>query len=50
VHLLSRARLAPLVGRGRLLRKGKRLAVAEGEVTQDGQLVAKATVQFAVLG
>jgi len=49
VHLLSRARLAPLVGKGRLLRKGKRLAVAEGEVTQDGQLVAKATVQFAVL-
>jgi acyl-coenzyme A thioesterase PaaI-like protein len=50
VHLLNRARLAPLVGRGRLLRKGKRLIVAEGEVTQDGQLVAKATVQFAVLG
>jgi acyl-CoA thioesterase len=50
VHLLSRAGLAPLVGRGRVLRRGKRLAVAEGEVTQDGQLVAKATVQFAVLG
>src|SRR6476661_6598375 len=50
VHLLSRARLAPLVGKGRLLRKGKRAAVAEGEVTQDGQLVAKATVQFSVLG
>jgi acyl-coenzyme A thioesterase PaaI-like protein len=49
VHLLARARLAPLVGRGRLLRKGKRVAVAEGEVTQDGQLVAKATVQFALL-
>lgn len=49
VHLLSRATLAPLVGRGRLLRKGKRLAVAEGEVTQDGRLVAKATVQFAIL-
>jgi acyl-coenzyme A thioesterase PaaI-like protein len=50
VHLLSRAGLAPLVGRGRLLRKGKRVAVAEGEVTQDGQLVAKATVQFAIVG
>ncbi|HEV8579925.1 MAG TPA: PaaI family thioesterase [Thermoanaerobaculia bacterium] len=49
VHLLSRAGLAPLTGRGRLLRKGKRLAVAEGEVFQDGTLVAKATVQFAVL-
>jgi acyl-coenzyme A thioesterase PaaI-like protein len=50
VHLLSRAGLAPLVGHGRLLRKGKRMAVAEGEVTQDGQLVAKATVQFAIVG
>ena len=50
VHLLSRAGLAPLVGRGKVLRRGKRLAVAEGEVTQDGELVAKATVQFAVLG
>ena len=50
VHLLARARLAPLVGKGRLLRKGKRSAVAEGEVFQDDQLVAKATVQFAVLG
>lgn len=48
VHLLSRAVLAPLVGRGRLLRRGRRLAVAEGEVTQDGKLVAKATVQFAI--
>jgi len=50
VHLLSRARLAPLVGKARVLRKGKRLAVAEGEVTQNGELVAKATVQFALLG
>jgi acyl-coenzyme A thioesterase PaaI-like protein len=33
VHLLSRARLAPLVGKARVLRKGKRVAVAEGEVT-----------------
>jgi acyl-coenzyme A thioesterase PaaI-like protein len=49
VHLLTRATLAPLTGRGRLLRKGKRLAVAEGEVMQDGKLVAKATVQFAIL-
>jgi acyl-coenzyme A thioesterase PaaI-like protein len=48
VHLLSRATLAPLVARGRLLRRGRRLAVAEGEVTQAGKLVAKATVQFAI--
>ena len=50
VHILSRANLGPLVGHGRLLRRGKRMAVAEGEVTQDGQLVAKATVQFAIVG
>ena len=37
VHLSSRARLAPLVGKGRVLRKGKRLVVAEGEVTQHGE-------------
>jgi acyl-coenzyme A thioesterase PaaI-like protein len=46
---MSRARLAPLVGKGRLVRRGERLAVAVGEVLQDGKLVAKATVQFAVL-
>ena len=39
-----------LEGRGKLLRRGRRLAVAEGEVTQGGRLVAKATVTFAVLG
>jgi len=50
VHLLSRAQLAPLVGKGRVLRQGKRLAVAEGEVTQNGELVAKAIVQFALVG
>ena len=49
VHLLNRAGLAPLVGRGRLLRKGRRTAVAEGEVMQNGELVAKAVVQFAVV-
>ena len=50
VHLLARARRAPLVGKGRVLRTGKRLAVAEGEVTQSGELVAKVIVQFALLG
>ena len=49
VHLLARARRAELVGKGRVLRKGKRLAVAEGEVTQAGELVAKVIVQFALL-
>jgi len=50
VHLLARARRAALVGKGRVLRKGKRLAVAEGEVTQGGELVAKVIVQFALPG
>ncbi len=49
VNLLSRARPGRLVGRGKLLRRGRRLAVAEGEVFQEGELVAKATVTFAVL-
>lgn len=50
VQLLSRAEPGRLVAKGRLLRRGRRLAVAEGEVTQNGKLVAKASVQFAVLG
>jgi acyl-coenzyme A thioesterase PaaI-like protein len=50
VQLLARARPGRLVGRGRLLRRGRRLAFAEGEVTQDGEIVAKAAVTFAVLG
>jgi acyl-coenzyme A thioesterase PaaI-like protein len=49
VQLLARARPGRLVGRGRLLRRGKRLAFAEGEVSQDGEVVAKAAVTFAVL-
>ena len=51
VQLMRRATPdSRLEGRGKLLRRGRRLAVAEGEVTQDGRLVAKATVTFAVLG
>jgi acyl-coenzyme A thioesterase PaaI-like protein len=49
VKLLSRARPGRLVGRGRLLKRGRTLAVAEGEVFQGDKLVAKATVTFAVL-
>lgn len=49
LSLLRPARPGRLVGRGRVLRRGRRLAFAEGEVTQDGELVAKATVTFAVL-
>jgi acyl-coenzyme A thioesterase PaaI-like protein len=50
VALLTRARPGRLVGRGRLLRRGRTLAVAEGEVFQEDRLVAKVTVTFSVLG
>jgi acyl-coenzyme A thioesterase PaaI-like protein len=49
LSLVSRARPGRLEGRGRLLKRGRRLAFAEGEVLQDGELVAKATVTFALL-
>lgn len=49
VNLLSRAQLGRLTGRGKVLKRGRKLAVAEGEVEQDGQLVAKAVVTFALL-
>lgn len=49
LHLLSRAQPGQLEGRGRVLRRGRRLSVAEGEVFQGDKLVAKATVQFAML-
>jgi acyl-coenzyme A thioesterase PaaI-like protein len=50
VSLLTRARPGRLVGRGRLLRRGRTLAVAEGEVFQEERLVAKVSVTFSVLG
>lgn len=50
LSLLRRAVPGRLVGRGRVVRKGRRLAVAEGEVEQDGELVATATVHFALVG
>lgn len=50
VQLLRRAVAdRRLEGKGTLLRRGRRLAVAEGEVIQGNRLVAKATVTFAVL-
>ena len=48
--LLTRARPGRLVGRGKLLRRGRTLAVAEGEVLQDERLVAKVLVTFALVG
>jgi acyl-coenzyme A thioesterase PaaI-like protein len=47
--LLVRAQPGRLVGRGKLLRRGRTLAVAEGEVHQDEKLVAKVTVTFALI-
>ena len=49
VQLMSRARPGRLQARGTLLRRGRRLAVAEGAVYQEEKLVAKASVSFAVL-
>lgn len=49
LNLLSRARPGRLEARGAVVRSGRRLAVAEGEVRQEGKLVAKVTVTFAVL-
>ena len=50
LNLLTRALPGRLVGRGRVLRRGRTLAVAEGEVMQGERLVAKATVTFALVG
>ncbi|MFN7941485.1 MAG: PaaI family thioesterase [Thermoanaerobaculia bacterium] len=50
VQLLRRAVPGRLAARGRLLKSGRTLAFAEGEVTQEGQLVAKVAVTFARLG
>ena len=50
LNLMRRAEPGELEGRGRVLKRGRTLATVEGEVTQAGKLVAKATVTFAVLG
>ena len=60
LSLLRRAEPGRLVGKGTLVRRGRKLIVCEGEVFQhsisgeqaqgEPRLVAKATVQFAVIG
>ena len=50
LNLMSRAKPGHLVGRGAVLKRGRTLTVAEGEVFQGERLVAKATVTFAVIG
>jgi acyl-coenzyme A thioesterase PaaI-like protein len=48
LQLLRRARHpGALEARGRVLKAGRTLIFAEGEVLQDGELVAKAAVTFA---
>lgn len=49
LSLVARAEPGRLVGRGRVLKRGRRLAFAEGEVWQGERLVAKAAVTFALV-
>ena len=47
LQLVRRAGLAGLSARGRVLKAGRTLVFAEGEVFQEGELVAKVAVTFA---
>lgn len=47
--LMSRARPGLLTGTGRVLKSGRSLAFAEGEVRQGDKLVAKVSVTFALV-
>ena len=49
LNLLARAAPGRLEGRGTVVKQGRRLTVAEGEVHQGDRLVAKATITFAML-
>ncbi len=50
ISLLTLAKSGRLEGKGKVIRRGKRLIIAEGEVWQSDTLVAKAVVTFAVVG
>ncbi len=50
IHLMRRAVPGRLVGKGTVIKRGRTLTIAEGEVFQDDRLVAKATVTFAMTG
>jgi acyl-coenzyme A thioesterase PaaI-like protein len=41
--------MSPLTARGTVVKSGRTLAVAEGEVFQGEKIVAKAVVTFAVM-
>ncbi len=47
-NFLRAAPIGPLSARGRVLKRGRRLCTAEGEVFAEEKLVAKVTVTFAV--
>ncbi len=49
LQLMSRARAGRLVGKGRVLKSGRTLAFAEGEVAQGDKVVAKVAVTFALM-
>ena len=49
VNLLRRASPGRLEAKGILIKKGRRQTLCEGEVRQDGKLVAKVAVLFAVV-
>ncbi len=49
LSLLSRAEPGRLRATGTVVKRGRRLSVAEGEVRQGDRLVAKATVTFAMI-
>jgi uncharacterized protein (TIGR00369 family) len=48
-NFLRPAPLGPLQARGRVLKRGKKISTAEGEVRKGETLVAKVTVTFAML-
>ncbi len=50
MNLLRRAVPGQLTARGTIVKRGRTLTVAEGEVFQNDKLVAKATVTFAMMG
>jgi acyl-coenzyme A thioesterase PaaI-like protein len=48
-QLMSRARPGLLTARGKVLKAGRRMAFAEGEISQEGRIVAKVSVTFALI-
>ena len=49
VQLMSRARTGLLIARGKVLKKGRSMAFAEGEIWQGDKVVAKVNVTFALI-